>query len=555
MSQASTPLPPDYYLRNFQTLLEQVQRQYEDLLLPQERRLCELFPTLCKDARKLYVRLLTRKGEVFRSSRLRYAEIRSSKKAARELAEYGLITIDPALPPEQLLPLWSRQEWLIRLEDMGLPTRGLASLKRAELDLALTECLAPNGDTKLPVETVRRIAGEPIYQLLNPELFPVFKLLFFGNPYQDMTEFVLRDLGLYRFESYRLDRDTRLFRSRAQIDAHLACHALAEQLEAALLEDRDTMLAFARNLPPLPEDDPHLSRRLQKLTYALARQLERLGHLQEALDLYRDLTLPDAQERQVRVLVKLGKEAEALQLCRERLPERDDTQHFAWSFGRRLARTMACDWPQRSAGKPRVELLELEFTGDSVEFVVAEHLATRGECHYVENALLNSLFGLHYWPVIFAPVPGAFSHPFQHAPHDLHQAEFTSLRKDLLEERHAAVPLMRDNTAHYQELWRDRFGCLNPFVYWQALDEALIAKALERIPPEHWQAVFRRFWQDLKNHCSGLPDLILFPEEGGYELIEVKGPGDRLQLNQKAWMEYFAAHDIPHRVVQVSWAE
>src|SRR5690606_26498924 len=156
--------------------------------------------------------------------------------------------IDPDLPLEQLLPLWSRQEWLIRLEDMGLPTRGLASLKRAELDLVLTECLAPNGDTELPAETVRLIAGEPIYQLLNPELFPVFKLLFFGNPYQDMTEFVLRDLGLYRFESYRLDRDTRLFRSRAQIGAHLACHALAEQLEAVLLEGRETMLAFARNL-------------------------------------------------------------------------------------------------------------------------------------------------------------------------------------------------------------------------------------------------------------------------------------------------------------------
>ena len=555
MPQVSTPLPPDYYLHNFQMLLEQVQRQYEDLLLPVERRVCELFPTLCEDARKLYVRLLTRKGNVFRSSRLRYAEIRHPQKAARQLADHGLIAIDPALPLAPLLPLWNRQEWLARLQVLGLPTRGLAALKRAELDAVLMDCLALEGDAALPSDTVCRIAGEPIYQLLNPEMFQVFKLLFFGNPYQDMTEFVLRDLGLYRFESYRLDRDTRLFRSRAQIDAHLACHALTEQLEAVLLEDRAAILAFARNLPPLPEDDPHLSRRLQKLTYALARQLERLGHLQEALDLYRDLTLPDAQERQVRVLAKLGREAEALQLCRERLQERDDTQHFAWSFGRRLAKTLACDWPQRSAGKPQVELLELEFTGDSVEFVVAEHFAACGDCHYVENALLNSLFGLHYWPVIFAPVTGAFSHPFQHAPHDLHQAEFTLLRRELLEEHHAAVPLMRENIVHYQQLWRDRFGCLNPFVYWQALDEELIAKALERIPPAHWEAVFRRFWQDLKNHCSGLPDLILFPEEGGYELIEVKGPGDRLQLNQKAWMEYFAAHGIPHRVVQVSWTE
>ncbi|MCR6652051.1 MAG: VRR-NUC domain-containing protein [Cellvibrionaceae bacterium] len=547
MSQASTPLPPDYYLRNFHALLEQVQRQYEDLLLPEERRLCELFPSLCKDARMLYVRLLTRKGDVFRSSRLRYAEIRQGKKAAQELAEKELIAIDPALQLEKLLPLWSRQEWLTRLGALGQPTRGLASLKRAELDLVLTERL---GELAASVPT---IAGEPVYQLLNPDIFPVFKLLFFGNPYQDMTEFVLRDLGLYRFESYRLDRDTRLFRSREQIDAHLACHTLAEQLEVVLLEDAATILTFARTLPAQPADDPILSRRLQRMHYALARQLERLGHLAEALNLYRDLSLPDAQERQVRVLAKLGREQEALALCRERLAEREDTQHFPWRFGQRLARGLACDWPHRSAGKPKVEQLELAYTGEAVEHVAAEHFAALGDCHYVENTLLNGLFGLHYWPAIFAPAPGAFSHPFQHAPHDLHQDEFTALRADLLEEQHAAVARINEKTTDYQALWRDRFGCLNPFVYWQALNETLIATALERIPAAHWQAIFRRFWQDLKNNCSGLPDLILFPHEGGYELIEVKGPGDRLQLNQKAWMEYFAAHGIPHRVVQVSW--
>ncbi len=38
---------------------------------------------------------------------------------------------------------------------------------------------------------------------------------------------------------------------------------------------------------------------------------------------------------------------------------------------------------------------------------------------YVENALINSLFGLLCWPAIFAPPPGAFFHPFQSGPADL----------------------------------------------------------------------------------------------------------------------------------------
>jgi hypothetical protein len=555
MPQTNAPLPPDYYLQNFSTLLKQVQCQYEDLLLPEERRLCEVFPTLGEDARKLYVRLLTRKGEVFRSSRLRYAEIHHPDQAARELAEQALIAIDPALSLVQLLPLWSRQEWLGRLEALGLPTRGLAGLKRAELDLALAERLGLDAEAPLAPAQVHKIAGEALYQLLDPQIFSVLKLLFFANPYQDLTDFVLRDLGLYRFESYRLDRDTRLFRSRAQIDAHLTCYALGDELAAVLQSEPAEMLAFVQQLPAIPADDPALARRLQRLIYEVARQLERLENLEHALALYRGLTQPDAQEREVRVLTKLGREEEALRLCRERLSQGDDTQHFAWRFGGKLARRLAQPWPSRRASAPAVELLELEFSGASVEHAVAEYLAHQGDCHYVENTLFNGIFGLHYWPAIFAPVPGAFSHAFQHAPHDLHQAEFGELRVDVLAQCHAAVSSICADAPRYQQLWRERFGCLNPFVHWQSLDEQLIATALERIPPEHWQAVFKRFWRDLKNHCSGLPDLILFPASGGYELIEVKGPGDRLQTNQRSWMEYFTAHGIPHRVIQVCWRD
>lgn len=555
MSETAVTLPPDYYLQNFSALLEQVWQQYQDLLLPAEHRLCEVFPTLGKDARKLYVRLLTRKGEIFRTSRLRYEEIRRPRQAAKELAERELIAINPSLSLTQLLPLWSRQEWLARLAALGLSTRGLAGLKRTDLDLALAERLMLDAGSPLSPEEVRRIAGEPIYQVLDPHIFAVLKLLFFANPYQDLTDFVLRDLGLYRFESYRLDRETRLFRSREQINAHLTCYAFADELNAVLLGEPDDMLAFAGELPAIPTDDPALSRRLQRVIYEVARQLERRQMLEDALRLYRSLTLADAQEREVRVLVKLNRQGEALTLCRERLPHGDDSQHFAWRFGRKLAKGLMQPWPSRRPSTPVVEQIELEFTGVHVEFAVAEHLARLGDCHYVENTLFNGIFGLHYWPAIFAPVPGAFSHPFQHAPHDLHQVEFTALRADLLEQCHATLASICSSTPHYQQLWRERFGCLNPFVYWHSLDEALIAKALERIPVDHWQAVFQRFWRDLKNHCSGLPDLVLFPASGGYELIEVKGPGDRLQANQKAWMEYFSAHGIPHRVIQVSWRD
>jgi hypothetical protein len=81
--------------------------------------------------------------------------------------------------------------------------------------------------------------------------------------------------------------------------------------------------------------------------------------------------------------------------------------------------------------------------------------------------------------------------------------------------------------------------------------------ALDRIPAQHWQALFARMWADIKHNRAGLPDLIFFPEKQaenapGYELIEVKGPGDTLQKNQKGWLEYFQSHNIPYSVAYVS---
>ena len=65
-----------------------------------------------------------------------------------------------------------------------------------------------------------------------------------------------------------------------------------------------------------------------------------------------------------------------------------------------------------------------------------------GQGFYVENSLINSVFGLFFWPVIFAEVPGAFYHAFQYRPDDLYdpdflqsrQAEFNPLNKLLVNE-------------------------------------------------------------------------------------------------------------------------
>lgn len=79
-------------------------------------------------------------------------------------------------------------------------------------------------------------------------------------------------------------------------------------------------------------------------------------------------------------------------------------------------------------------------------------------------------------------------------------------------------------------------------------------RALAWVSAEHLKLWFARLADDIRANRSGLPDLVQFwPAERRYELIEVKGPGDRLQDNQIRWLAYCGRHGMPVRVVDVRW--
>lgn len=62
--------------------------------------------------------------------------------------------------------------------------------------------------------------------------------------------------------------------------------------------------------------------------------------------------------------------------------------------------------------------------------------------------------------------------------------------------------------------------------------------------------------RDISANRSGLPDLIQFwPTEKRYLMLEVKGPGDRLQDNQIRWISYCNQHALPVAVIYVHWLE
>ncbi|MFC4158714.1 VRR-NUC domain-containing protein [Chitinimonas lacunae] len=536
---------PFYYLENFQLLLDHVASRYADLLQEAERDFLHRFPPLPQAAQALLVRMVMRKGELFRASKLDYSEIGPSTTAWEPLAEAGWIELDPPLELAELFSLLTRPELAqccFRDQLARSPGRKADQLAALSEHYPQARPLAEWGP--LP-DRVCRLTIQPLCDRL--------RLMFFGNLRQDWSEFVLADLGVFQYEKVPLSPESRGFRSRADVDCYLAIDDCRRQLDEGV-----PLTTLAETARALVSDNPWLQRRRARLLFRLAQQQEQSGQLEEALELYRDAAYPGARARCVRVLERLERTeaAHALaQLAREQPESEAERQQMRRTLPR-LCRRLGLPRPEEPTLPAIPEShLTLPRPAGAVELAVRDHLhRPDAPVHYVENTLLTALFGLLCWPALFAPLPGAFFHPFHAAPADLLSPDFLERRRELFEDCLAQLNDGRHRTT-IREHFQAKQGIQSPFVIWPALDAEKLELALRCIAPAHLERVFRRILDDLGANRAGLPDLIRFwPDESRYELIEVKGPGDRLQDNQIRWLHYCLEHGLPVQVCYVEWA-
>lgn len=542
-------LANDYYLKNFHALVIFVGDTYGSLLSVAEQAWLRNILIASESAQRLYIRLLGRRGTVFRLSKLNYPEISDLPAAVAELVTRELATTDPPDALPSLLPLFTRPELIRRLE-----LRTHKQQPHAEIEQGIAE----RGNAA-DIHTLQQ--ADNWVTLLGQDTYSLFTLCFFGNLHQDTSEFVRRDLGTLRYESYAINSASRAFQSRAQIDAHWRYFECEARLETLDMQDAEVLLELDANLPARVAGDPHLLRRVDRLRNRLARQLERLCRLNDALSLYARSARPPSRERQVRVLTELGRTTEALALCRSmhesssaESTSTDEELQFAEHFLPRLARL--CGEPVVAAARyrPSVTRLTLNRGEGQVETVACDFYARFGACFYVENSLLTGVLGLFIWDLIYLPIPGVFFNPFQAAPADFREPQFLIARAEPFQRRLRELDEPAQFAARVWQHFESRQGTVNPLVHWGVLSEELLTLALMRIPVDHWRVLFDRVLRDLRHNVSGLPDLVLFPDSGGYEFLEIKGPGDALQKNQRRWMRYFAEHRIPCRVVHVRWS-
>lgn len=546
-------LPENYYLSNFDSLIAFVVDTYGEILSIEELAWSNSVASLPEPARRLYVRLLSRQGDTYRLGKLKYPEIEDPAFAATTLAAVGLANPDSPSDLTQILTVVTRTE-LMKLPEL----HDMRGASRAELDARLVELNSPEVMTSL-------LKLDQWVQITHSETFELFVMCYFGNRYQDLTEFVLRDLGHQTFESYAIDKNTRAFQTRDHLDAHwlyFQCQALLEHIDNTAPEE---LLALNDALPDILNasalsSDVHLVRRVSRFRNQLARQLERLHKHASALSLYQCSSLPPSRERQVRLLIEAKKMNEALVIANNMLtaPVDDSELRFAERQVLSLKKILGQRVIKQRAFKPVTTKLTLQAASndeaDRVELRALHYYEQSGRCYYSENTLVRGVLGLFIWDLMFMPVDGAFHHPFQAGPSDLMQPEFVLRRQTAFDDRFKELEDSLRFSARVWQHWEEKRGLSNVLVHWSRLSEELLSDALIRIPVTHWRALFNRLLIDLRHNGKGLPDLVLFPNDDGYEFIEIKGPGDALQQHQRRWMQYFTEHQIPHRVVNVRYA-
>ncbi len=379
MTTPTPELAPDYYLDNFQRLINHALEWYQDLLSVGENEWIKSFNALTREQQCLLVRLFSRKGQWFRSDKLQYQEIEDIPATLTNLAKLGFISINPEVSNQTLA-----QNLLTKPETLSLFPELNKRLPKPDLVASLSDDIFQKYPS-LGFDVAYLNAGEMIDLLL---------ALFFANTHQDLTQFVLEDLGLHQYEDYQLSKECCFFNSREQVNTLLTLSAVAKEYQQGDRKSIEHLNAIAQHFPS-PISHPYVERRRQHLINDLARDFERLEVFDVALQWFQQSTLAPSRERQVRIFDKLDHIDDFERLVGEMLVNPlDESEHeVAVKLQQRLKRKQGHKVPRSAKPSCHEYHIEVDLSQQRVELAAKDYFESLGwQVYYSENVLLNALF-------------------------------------------------------------------------------------------------------------------------------------------------------------------
>ena len=519
--------PPSYYRDNCTLAFEFVSQQYNDILPQFILDQLRAYSEVSLDAQRLFARMLTRKGPYYRIDSLDYDEIGDKDCAIKELQDRRLILNRAVGPADKLLKLVPKKEVLTLWPNLDYRDR------KNELVLKI---LSGYSDQQITLKLWNRF---PYIRVYDEQAWRLIELLYFGNGAQSWSEFVIRDLGISKFQSPALL--SKQFETAADMSSYFS---LLEQVFYSYRLDEFSGLAdllvssLAIKSPSLVSE----RKRLRALN-RIGRWCEQKGFLSLGLRAYGFVNQHPARERMVRINHKLDnqKSRDSLLEAIRLEPYCEEEQQFAERFGR------------RNAGyEPETFMMDLSAIEGTIEETVLKKLTEKGGWGlHCENSLLRSLACLCYWEVIYAPVPGAFTNPFQASPHDLNEQDFAAVRSEQIGQCEAKIATDDGLRSHLVAMSLSKQGVYTNMVSWGLFQKMPIERYIDSIGCKNLRTLMAYFVRHIYSRRRGFPDLFVSYEDGVCEFVEVKGPGDQLSLEQRVWLQKLEAMRISARVIKV----
>jgi hypothetical protein len=548
-------LPPKYYLDNFHSLLLFVEGKYGGLLNSSEKAFIQAFRKLSNDGQCLFLRFANRKGLFFRTDKLHYPEIGSLEQALEELL-FRQFCVFPTAAHQPMaadfLAVFGKDELCSIYKILKPGQKGLSRLKKPEL-LALLLKESKWEELLAAAGTISPVIKHGYEQELEG-----LKFLYFGHLGGNMSEFVIRDLGMVRYEVPEESQLVARFQNRKEVDDMFTV-SVAYQHFRELREEESAeklyswYLEWSARQNDLCEPAYLL---FNKLTLKLARLLERLQQPYWALEVYERTEQAPARERRVRLLHKTGAGQEALELCSQMQadPQNADEVFFAKDYQARLLSKKRTKSTTRHLKEAETVAISSAYRYQ-VEKGVIHHLQERGgEAMYAENYLWRSLFGLVFWDIVFDLDAPVYHSPLQRAPSGLYLPQYMESRQGRMLERMDTLSDSQKLLTHVEAVYEAKWGFGNPLVGWHENTLPLVRAACLKITPACLKAVFMEMARNLKENSRGFPDLFSWTGNG-YAFIEVKSPNDTLSAQQLFWLRYFKECGIEARVLKVEWVE
>lgn len=543
-------LPDTYYLDYFNFLLDFVLKNYSEILCAREKIFYDNFKKLSFSSQCLFVRFANRKGAFFRESKLVYREIENIGLSIEELRRSNFLSYDNTDQVENHLFLFTKPEITAIGKLRGWEAYYKKSQKKEDIIFSIIEQVDPADINDALFDEDRIIFFE------SDELVNFYKLLFFGDQYSDMTQFVIRDIGNVKLENLDNVAFAPNFSSRAEVDDYLTVSA-AYQVFKELKELVSPLKCYQwftdMDIVVEPPFNSRPGKMYVKLILKLAKLLEQHGFNLEALEIYLRINVSPARERQVRLYSKLNEPEKAVEIARQILenPHNASEALFAKDFlnsgTKRIKRSTTLSL--KSANEITLE----RDPQTSVERLAVDYFRENGfEAFHTENSLWRFLFGLLFWEETYDTELSTFHHPLQRLPSDIHDVSFYDKRANAINAKLKAVRTRKTLISKIEETYQAKQGIAHGYVYWSDDLMALAVKAIELLPLKGLKEVLKMIAIQVKSNTTGFPDLFIYKNKS-YYFYEIKSPTDQLSAQQLFWIDFMNKWNIRSEVLKITW--